>query len=182
LSLFGLPEILFTVGVVGDGLSDTYLDWLSFMGGNPGLTYNTQVGYNKGDNLVPLVHNTKFDNGVVVSLHELDDSTNYKNTTGKTVYVIINIIAIDDAGTRACKVYSGPTADSKTGATLLFDSTKYIPDDAIWNASQEKITTFVLAIQNNHFVNIENTSGATPRNLAVQKEEKFQAMVIEPIA
>jgi len=79
-----------------------------------------------------------------------------KNTTGNDAFAVLIIIA-RTGGTeeRHVKIYSGPTENSTSGATLLFEVGRDA-NSGILNAQGEQLTTPVLKIQNNHFLTVEN--------------------------
>ncbi len=163
MSQQGMTIVSLQVEEKGDGMTDNYYDFDVYNGGSTAVN-NNSIGHNRDDALVHLVHETNFDNGEAVSLHLGDDTTDYQNTTGSTVYVIISIEAFTDIGTRAYKIYSAPTTDSVAGATEVFDSAN-LPSDQAWDAGGELLTSFLVPIQDNHFIVVENTSGAGSRRL-----------------
>jgi hypothetical protein len=128
--------------------------------------------------LKTLTHGSLFDDTVTKSLHLSDDSTDYQNTSGKVAYAMVTITSDGDSGARSAKIYSAPTTDSKTAATEVWDSLNFTAATA-WGPS-ELITSWLVPIQNNHYIVIENTSGATPRDIKVDiVNNTFFAFVIE---
>lgn len=163
-----------------DELADNYI--LFSMYPASGTPTVARIGYNRDETVVHLVHATAFDDTATESLHVKDDSTSYQNTTGKTAYAIITVNASTQTGVeRDFKVHSAPTDNSKTAATLLYDTTNFIGS---WATINTRVTTPLLAIADNHFIVIENTSGASSRNLSVPASNSLEsfAIVIEQAA
>lgn len=161
-----------------EDLADNYLLFGMFRGGNlPSET--DRIGYNRGDTIKKLVHASTFDNGVAVSIHESDDSTDYKNTSGKTAYFIVTVNAGTNSGERSFKIWSGPTTDTTTGATQVFDLADVKSANGFF-AISDKYTSYLVPISNNHFAILENTSGAASRELNVSSAiANLHAVVIE---
>lgn len=140
----------------GDGLAENYFAFPVFDGGTS-KTNDNLIGYALTDTIVPLRHGADMDDTVIKSLHTSDDSTDYKNTTGKVAQVIITVQARLDASLRNFKIYSAPTTDSVTGAILVFDTA--VSDFNTLGTANTKLTINMVDIQNNHFVVIQNTTG-----------------------
>lgn len=169
-------------GEAGDGLADNYIEFQILVGGTAGTSTTDYIGYNRGETVVKLTHNTSFDDTVLKSLHLMDDSTDYQNTSGNTAYAIVTATAITDAGDRAFKIWSAPTTDSKTAATQVFDSAVAF-NNLLWDGNNELLTSWQVPITDQHFIVIENTSGATPRNINIANSATpLPAIVIEQVA
>lgn len=107
--------------------------------------------------LVPVFHTASITEGEVKSVHTADDSTAYQNTTGNTAYATLNLRTIDGGQSeRHIKIWSGPTADSTTSATLLWEIGKLSTTEYLSQSDVDRITTRTLKIQNNHYLTIEN--------------------------
>jgi len=162
---------------VADQLSDYYILMPIFLGGSS-ANRTDRIGYNRDETITRLVHEADIDDTELQSLHLADDTTAYQNTSGKTAYAMITVRAITDAGERNFKIYSAPTTNSKAAATEVYNSDDWLVTTG-WDATGEKVTTHLLPIQNNHFIVLENTSGASPRNIEVDDTETLEAFVIE---
>jgi len=176
-----LLSILFNKIHGVDDMADNYYDFAVYLGGSA-IADQQKIGYSRDDKLVALVHATTFDDTVLKSLHLGDDSTDYQNTTGKTVYVIVTVSVLSAGGDRAYKIWSAPTTDSKTAATEVFDSDDIDTGANGFDATGDKLTSFLVPIQDNHFIVIENTSGASSRVIQITDPQSLamQALVIEP--
>lgn len=170
-------------GEVGDGLADNYLTYIRFVKSTSVAVQvqRDQIGYNRDDVVVLLQHNAS------ILLNETKSlflggftSTAYQNTSGNTAFVIVSGNIAGTGVNARFKLYSAPTTDSKAGATEVFDS-----DDIVssWNAVSSRTTSFLVPIQDNHFIVFENLSvSAQPMNVPLPDLETFYAVVIEPAA
>ena len=164
-----------------DDMAENYYLFPRYIGSSTFLEYE-RIGYSRADTLVRLVHNAAFDNTALATLHLADDSTDYQNTTGGTVYAIISVQAITNSGDRAYKIYSAPTAGSLASATEVYDSADWITSPNSFDASGEIVTSALVPIQDNHYIIVENTSGAASRNLRLTNSNEQNALVVEPAA
>ena len=141
-----------------------------------------RIGYNRDETVTSLVYNTAIDDAGIQSLHLLNDSTDYQNTSGKTAYAVITVNSQTGVTPKKFKIYSAPTINSKSGATLVFDSTTLMQGTTSMNANGEKLTTWLLPIQNNHFIVLENTTGTSSQFINVilsTATDDIFALVIE---
>jgi len=100
-----------------------------------------------------------------------DDSTDYKNTSTKIAYAIISVRADGTSGQRKFKIYSAPTFDSKVAATEVFNSEDLLIKPASWSGAGEIVTSLLVPIQNNHYIVVENTSGAASLDIHIIQVE-----------
>jgi len=169
------------VPTVDDDMAENYYLFPRYINSTVPLEYQ-RIGHNRADNLVKLTHNTLFDHGTAVSLHLTDDTTDYQNTTGRTVYAIITVNAATDSGGRAYKIYSAPTTDSIVGATEVYDSTEWRTNTNNFDSSADRWTSVLVPIQNTHYIVVENTSGVTSRRLQLVVSNEDAGLVVEPAA
>ena len=141
------------------------------------------IGYNLGDKLLQLTHNTDIIIGGAnaKSLHLSDDSTSYQNTTGNTVYAIVTPRITTDGTLNSYKLYSAPTDNSVASAIEVFDLADFTVDWDI-SATFDRFTSSLVAIQNNHFIVLENTgTGGSIINVDIVDVKGPFALVVEPV-
>lgn len=138
-------------------MADSYMSTIKYNGFDSDGSGEVLIGVQDGDTVLSLVDNASaLTEGGVRSMHEEDDSTDYQNTTGFNAICVLTFEA-SASGTeeRHVRVYSGPTTNSTTGATLLWefgtDGTS-----GIFDTSGQRVTTPPLKISNNHFIIVEN--------------------------
>lgn len=171
-----------TRGTLGDDLADNYISFDIYTGSTT-VTHSDRIGYNRGETVIPLMHETNIDNGQARSLHLIDDSTSYQNTSGSTAYVIMTLNSVVGSTRKQVKVWSSPNNDSVTGATEVWDSNDHTVDTsgAGWTGTNDKFTTHILPIQNNHYIVIENNTGVVGQSVEVLGDDSgpADAIVIE---
>jgi hypothetical protein len=160
-------------------MADNYLLFGVFLG-NSTAEHTARIGYSRDETIVRLTHGSGFDDTVDESMHLVDDSTSYQNTSGKTAYAMITVNALTNAGDRAYKIWSSPNDNDKTSGTEVFDSTDVLTDLNLFDADDDKLTSYLVPITNNHYIVVENTSGASSRNISVGTDTgNLRAFVIE---
>lgn len=176
-----IPYLADREGVIGvDEMADNYIKFDVYVG-TTAVIRSDDIGYNRGETVTKLVHNTGFDDTVARSLHLVDDSTAYQNNSGQTAYAIVTVSAVtDSAADRAFKIYSAPTTDSVAAATEVFDSTDLLNASTAFDNPNDRATSWQVPIQDTHYIVIENTSGASSRNINIPNTEGVNfALVIE---
>jgi len=122
------------------------------------LLGSIHVGVNDNEKVKMVYHTSNITEGTVVSVHDGTD-TDYKNTTGYNAIAVLTLRANNTGNsTRHVKIYSGPTTDSTSGATLLFEYGQNNHSD--FDASTDFLTTPPLTISNNHYLIVENVDDA----------------------
>lgn len=134
---------------------------------SPIASGGVSLGVADKDVLKILLHGTAITEGGIKSLHVRDNSTSYQNTSGSDAVAVLNISA-NAAGTSArhVKIFSSPSDDSITSATLILD----IDQSGILDANGEILTVLCPNIQNNHYLVIQNVdeSRAGDNSISVQ--------------
>ena len=110
-------------------------------------------------------------------MHLIDDTTDYQNTSGKTAYVIITFSAGVQTQKRLVRIFSAPTTNSITSATEVFDSQDVLGASS-WNSNGNRLTSYVVPIQDNHFIVIQNYTGAAG-DIDIPATAGADAIVIE---
>ena len=118
----------------------------------------------------------KLDRIVVIRYHQ---KIHIQNNTGKIAYAIVSVTASVDTGDRDYKLWSAPTTNSIVGATQVFDSKDQLSSSALFDAANDTLTSNLVPIQDTHFIVLENTSGASPRQIDVPSNSSPRAIVIE---
>lgn len=138
--------VVITVSVFEDDLPDHWIN----MGGVFTAVASTATIESK-----ILMHNTELSEGDVKSIHMDDDTTAYQNTTGNAAFATLRITATGSgSSTRHIRIYSAPTSDSTSSATLLFEFGT--GDTNAFDSSGNTMTVSGLKIQNNHYLVLEN--------------------------
>ena len=137
-----------------DDLPDNFISIERFVGSLNISRGDVSIGVNDEDTVKYLHGNIAQAEGDILSVHD-DDNTDYKNTTGFDAITVLTINVINTGvATRHIKVYSGPTTDSTSGATLVWEVGQV--DNDFYDGDGDAITTPPLKIQNNHFIIVEN--------------------------
>lgn len=122
---------------------------------SPTTSGGVAIGVNDADTIKSLIHTADIAEGGINSLHTEDDSTSYQNTSGSTAHAVVLVTCVG-SGTaeRHIKFWSSPNDNSKTSATALYEfgSTTL----SIMDATGEVMTIGPLAIQDNHYLVLEN--------------------------
>jgi len=180
MSIIGLPLILFKVEEVED-LPDHFVTLPHYDGssGTPKSSGGMSLGVNDGDTVKVLGFRNEITEGQIRSLHLEDDTTDYQNTSGFNAFAAITVEA-DNTGilTRHIKIFSSPTTNSITSATLLYEyGSQQTP---MLNADGEKLSITGLKIQDDHFLVIQNVddSRAGLNSITIGSTE-IEAFVVE---
>jgi len=141
-----------------------------------------RIGYNRDDVLVAVQHDAGINNATPRSLHSGSSTTSYQNTTGRTVYAIITVVIGNPNTNPRWKIFSAPTNDSIASATEVFDSDNTI--NILSNNSSDRLTSFLVPIQNNHFIVLQNLDSNVSNEIrvAVADENGLSGLVVEPAA
>jgi len=157
----------FPLVIVEDDLPDSFISTARFIGFGTGTSGEVSIGVNDEDTVIFPPNTSDQTEGTLDSVND-DDGTVYKNTSGFNAIATILIKATNTgAASRHIKVYSAPTEDSSSGATLVWE---YDEQDGInFDADGDLITTPPIKIQNNHFIVVENVddSRAGTNNLRI---------------
>lgn len=158
-------------GLAGSPITTDHVRELPWFRGNSSAESTSAsigIGVNDEDTVKILIHSAVITEGSALSIHLEDDSTSYQNTSGADAAAVIIISAVTSgAQTRHIKVWSGPTENSTTSATLEFEIGSAA---GFWlNAAGESVTVGPIIIQNNHYITLENVddSRAGTNNISV---------------
>lgn len=149
-----IPVATFLMDLDEDDMADSYLEFPKYIGQQANTAGTVSVGVQDGDTVRLTATSATIAEGSALSVHGEDD-TDYQNTSGFNAIAVI-IMNCDNTGAaqRHVKIYSAPTTDSTSSATLLFEIGK--ADNSVFNANNDSYTTPPLKIQNNHFIVVEN--------------------------
>lgn len=150
-------------------MADNYISVVRYDGANTTTPQGeVSLGVNDVDTTKLLESPGIMTEGTILSVHDDVTGAAYQNTSGSTALAVLTIQG-NSSGvlTRHVKIYSGPTTDSVTGATLLLEVGAVVT--GFLNASDNRFTTPPLKIQNNNFIIVENVddSRAGINNLIV---------------
>jgi len=138
----------------GEDVAFSIIETPRYVGSGVTTLGNIYVGVNDNEKTELLYESGSLTEGSVLSVHN-DNNVDYKNESGYNAIAILTISADDTGGaTRHIKIHSGPTTDSTSGATLLFEFGQQDHND--FDASGDTLTTPPLTIQNNHYIIVEN--------------------------
>lgn len=175
--MVSLPNLLFNIEVEeGDGLTDNYLRFSVFRAKNT-VSQIADIGYNRNDKIIEISLDV-IDNGVAMSVHIGESTTDYQNTTLETAYAIISLVNTGPNGERRWKIYSAPTTNSIVGATEVFDSDDLIIPPGEYVGFTDRLTSNLVPIQPNHFIVVENVSGASSRLISTSPDAEPQSGVV----
>ena len=136
-------------------MADSYISVIRFVGSTTGVfSGEVSVGKNDIDSVKVLDGMGDMTEGTVLSVHD-DAGAAYQNLSGFNAVAVLRIEARGSGfATRHVRVYSGPTTNDITGATLLWEVGQV--DSAFFDLTANVITTSPLTISNNHYLIVEN--------------------------
>jgi hypothetical protein len=145
-----------------DDMADNYVELAKSNGTFSSLL---RIGYSKTEKITQILYTDNIFQGEIKSMHFNDNSTSYRNLSGTNARFYLTVRAIVIADPRIIKIYSSPTDDSISGATLLQtldDSTGYD-----FNAINDTVSSDELIVQNNHYIVLENDTTVTNSHVTV---------------
>jgi len=162
------PWLVFLKVGDDDDLPDNFITVERYIGTDSSTSVGEfGLGVNDEDSVVYLYAGAVITEGGKLSVHK-DDDTDYQNTSGFDAMAIVIIQALDTgAATRHVKLWSAPTTNSTTSATLLVEYGG--TDSTHFDASNDLLTMPPVKIQNNHYLVVENVddSRAGTNNVGV---------------
>jgi len=150
---------------VEDDLPDNFMTVPRFWGAGTSSNGEVGAGVNDVDTVRFFFNSVEIAEGTVLSAHG-EDNADYKNISGKNAIAVIILEGRNSgAATRHIKIYSGPTTDSITGATKVFETGQ--TDGGYFDAANDLLTLPPVKIQNNHFIIVENVDDSRAGTNAV---------------
>jgi len=178
-----LPWILFAPAIVEDeDMSDNYIELERYVGSQQTAKGSVSLGVNDEDTVVRVYTGADIAEGGVLSVHK-EDNTDYQNTSGFNAFAVIVLDGRDSGiATRHVKIYSAPTTDSISGATLVFETGQVDNDN--FDAGGDYVTTPPLKIQDNHYIVVENVDDSRAgtnnvRTLGVTVVPQSTSLIVE---
>ena len=149
------PVILFApLEVDEEDMADSYLDIKRYIGALLNTSGVVSLGVNDKDTVKFASTGAAIAEGSALSVHDESDS-DYQNLSGFDAMAVIVLNGNDTGGaTRHVKIWSAPTTDSITAATLVFETGD--SDNNYFDANLDRLTTPPCRIQDNHFIVVEN--------------------------
>jgi len=165
-----------------DEMSDYYILTSIYDGVSSTVKRTDRFGFNRGEVIKRLTHTALIDDTESQSLHLVDDSTSYKNVSGSIAYAVVTVkVSGTPAPKRKFKIYSSPTDNTPAGAPI-FDSENFVLASNDFDNAGDKSTAYLLPIQDDHFIILENLTGTASREILVDNiTQNFETFVIEKI-